>query len=399
MRGEAVSKIASGAASSRRLELGHPPLERAAPDRPVDEVPDLRGREGLGQVVLRPAAHRLYGGIHSGVGSDDNNLQPGPLGEQAGEQVEAAVVPEPEVAEGEVEGLEAERLERCLRVRCLLDLAAEPLEAERERGPDILLIIDDEYAQLGSDGLVGGGRHGDVLILQDAQQGGSDGLRGARCNCAARSLMQDGSLARLMTLANLTQEDPRYPGCLDALRHRGDLEMLAEPENRSGPGSDCSEGCPHSGRQTHGDLHEFGLTSAPAIHGCPASPWRTMAIWKPSRREGLLSVGVRWRLLRVRMLGDVENDAICAKGSVTAACSLVPRISIASLHANYRAFRKPLPGAKLQFTMRFLAGGFADLAKGRSRRMARGMLCRRHALSYEAVRPSSAGNSPQHPTR
>jgi hypothetical protein len=41
-------------------------------------------------------------------------------------------------------------------------------------------------------------------------------------------------------------------------------------------------------------------------------------------------------------------------------------ISIASIDTDYRAFRKPFLGTKLQFTMRFLASGFTSLAERRS---------------------------------
>ena len=105
-----------------------PPRRAAPPGRPgatasarrspraLHHVADLRRGEGLGQVVARAALHRLDRGLEGRVGGDHHDVQSGPLGEQPGQEVEAALRAEPQVHEGEVERPVAERLrERPLR--------------------------------------------------------------------------------------------------------------------------------------------------------------------------------------------------------------------------------------------------------------------------------------------
>jgi hypothetical protein len=64
----------------------------------------------------------------------------------------------------------------------------------------------------------------------------------------------------------------------------------------------------------------------------------TPDFWTPSATAGIARC---WQSLRI----GADQGPIVRKDfpDVTAACSLLPRISIASLHADYRAFRKPPP--------------------------------------------------------
>ena len=72
------------------LEGLHPRPEQPSLAEALDHRAELRGGEGLGQVVARPAAHRLHRGVDRGVGGDDHHVELGVLGQQQGQEVEAA---------------------------------------------------------------------------------------------------------------------------------------------------------------------------------------------------------------------------------------------------------------------------------------------------------------------
>jgi hypothetical protein len=130
-----------------RLQLAEAERQRASLACAVDQVPDLRGRERLRQVILGPAAHRLDRGVDRGVGGDDDHVEARPLAEEPRQEVESALGPQLEVAEGEVERLPPQDVERGRPGGHLLHLAAETFEADRERLADVPLIVDDEDVQ------------------------------------------------------------------------------------------------------------------------------------------------------------------------------------------------------------------------------------------------------------
>jgi hypothetical protein len=111
-------------------------------------VPDLRRGERLLQVVLRPAPQREHRGLDGRVGGDHHDRELGVRGEQLRNQVDSALLREPQVEERHVEARTLERGQRGDARGHGLDLAARLLEAERERRPDVLLVVDDEHADL-----------------------------------------------------------------------------------------------------------------------------------------------------------------------------------------------------------------------------------------------------------
>jgi hypothetical protein len=123
----------------------HPGPEEPTLVQPLDHRPQLRGGERLGEVVTRPAAHRLHRGVDRGVGGDDHHVEVGVLRQQQGEEVQAALVAEPEVHQGHVGRGPGERRQRGLGRACLTHLAADLLEADPDHGPDVPLVVDHQH--------------------------------------------------------------------------------------------------------------------------------------------------------------------------------------------------------------------------------------------------------------
>ena len=121
----------------------------------------FRGEAVLGHRARAQAAHRLHGGVDRRVRGDHDDVEARALGEQPRQEVEAALLAEAQIAEREVEGLEPECLDRRRTVRRLRHAAPEALQADRERGPDVFLVVDDEDAE-GECGCAGGLGHGGV---------------------------------------------------------------------------------------------------------------------------------------------------------------------------------------------------------------------------------------------
>ena len=94
------------------LEADQLGRRRALRLRLLDQVADLRGRERLGQVVPGAAADRLDGGLDRRVGRDHDDDEVGVLGEQLGDQVEAALLTEAQIQEHEIEGRARHRIQR-----------------------------------------------------------------------------------------------------------------------------------------------------------------------------------------------------------------------------------------------------------------------------------------------
>ena len=118
----------------------------------LDQVANLRGRERLGQVVPGAPAHRLDRRLDGAVGGDEDDPQVGLLAEELGEQVEAALGPQRQVDEGQVVGLAAQRRQRGFAGADRQRLGAQPLEADGQRGTDVLFVVDDQDAHPAGDG-------------------------------------------------------------------------------------------------------------------------------------------------------------------------------------------------------------------------------------------------------
>ena len=85
--------------------------------------------------------------------------RPGRSASRRGSRSRPLSWPEPQIEEGEVVRRVAQRLERGLASGGLRHLAAEPLEADGQRGADVPLVVDDEDAER----LGGLGSHGRIL--------------------------------------------------------------------------------------------------------------------------------------------------------------------------------------------------------------------------------------------
>jgi hypothetical protein len=130
------------------LQIGDARRERALHGDLLEQVPDLRRRERLRQVVPRAAPDGVHGRLDRGVGGHDDDDDVGVLGEQLRDEIEAARRAEPQIEEDDVEHGAADRLERRRRRARLRDLGAERLEAHAQRLPDVLFVVDDEDREL-----------------------------------------------------------------------------------------------------------------------------------------------------------------------------------------------------------------------------------------------------------
>src|SRR2546430_947464 len=65
----------------------------------MGDVFDLGGGEGLGQVIGGTGLHGLHGGVDGCVRGDDDDFKPGAVGQEIGNQVEAAFGAEAKVDE------------------------------------------------------------------------------------------------------------------------------------------------------------------------------------------------------------------------------------------------------------------------------------------------------------
>ena len=102
--GEWVSRSISGTVCLQLLvEFGQPPFGLPALGELVDQMPNLLGREGLGQIVDRPALQGLDGGFDRGVGRQHDDAQAGAFGQQLGKQVETAGFAQPQIEKHQVE--------------------------------------------------------------------------------------------------------------------------------------------------------------------------------------------------------------------------------------------------------------------------------------------------------
>ncbi len=117
-----------------RCDLGH-------------HVADLLGREGLRQVVLGAALHRLDGRVDSRVGRDHDHRETRLLGQQPRQQLEPARGAEAQVQERQVVGALCERGERSVGVGRFARLAAHALETDAEGHADVLVVVDHQHAQ------------------------------------------------------------------------------------------------------------------------------------------------------------------------------------------------------------------------------------------------------------
>ena len=139
--GLALSRSTAGVGVAQRaLQPRHPLLQGPHLRDALDDQPDLRGRERLGQVVRRPALHRLHGRVDRGVGGDDDDLQPGLCGQQPGDQVEPRLGAEPQVDERQVERL-PRRLGQPRRAA---------LATAVTRWPSVVRLIDSILRMFGS---------------------------------------------------------------------------------------------------------------------------------------------------------------------------------------------------------------------------------------------------------
>ncbi len=138
------------------LEIGHAPAERAPLRCLLDDVAHLCGREGLRQVIARAAADGFDRGVERRIGGDDDDVEGGGDREEARNQVEPALLVETQIEKREVEMLSLERRDRRFGRADGDDLAPDSFEAHRERGADVLLVVDDERVQ---DGTVLGSSH------------------------------------------------------------------------------------------------------------------------------------------------------------------------------------------------------------------------------------------------
>ena len=131
------------------FEVAHLAHEGAPLRRPFHQVPDLGGRERLGQVVDGAATHRLHRRIDRRVRGDDDDVETRTGRHQLGDEVEAGALGEFQVDEGEIEDLPRSMRQRRFRVGGQADRAARALEGEGERRSDVLLVVDDEDAKHG----------------------------------------------------------------------------------------------------------------------------------------------------------------------------------------------------------------------------------------------------------
>ena len=123
-------------------------------DRALDEQADDFEVEGLGQVVVGAALHRLDRVRHGRLRGHDDDRRATSIGACARHHIEAARLGHPDVDEGDVDIAAGEGGERLLSTGRLHDLVALRAERLAEHPADRALVVDDENA--GGDGL----RHG-----------------------------------------------------------------------------------------------------------------------------------------------------------------------------------------------------------------------------------------------
>ena len=85
------------------LQVGDLALQGPHALESLEDRPDLRGRERLGQVIERTTPHRIDGAIDAGISRDDHDGQPRRQLRQGLEQVQPRLIFEPEVDERHVE--------------------------------------------------------------------------------------------------------------------------------------------------------------------------------------------------------------------------------------------------------------------------------------------------------
>ncbi len=140
----AVHRDFGDLAGELMLEVVHPALQVAELLQPLEDRPDLRGREGLGQVIESPSAHRLDGVINRPVGGDDHHGGPHRSSADFREEFQTRVGPEAKVDHRDVESLPVDRPKGFRGPGRLLDRVPHRLEGHAEHLADIQFVVDDE---------------------------------------------------------------------------------------------------------------------------------------------------------------------------------------------------------------------------------------------------------------
>ena len=99
----AIERELGHLAADLLLQVGDLALQRPNSLESLQDRPDLRGRERLGQVIERPAPHRIDGAVDAGISRDDHHRQSRRELCEGLEQVEARFISQPQVDERHVE--------------------------------------------------------------------------------------------------------------------------------------------------------------------------------------------------------------------------------------------------------------------------------------------------------
>jgi hypothetical protein len=145
MRGEAVSRSTSGASAATRCSRSCTRREsrrRSAICSIASRI--CAGCERLGQVVGGAAPDRLDGGVDGRERRDHDDLETGIGDQQPRQQIEPAVVAEPQVEKRGVEALRLDCGQRLDSGARAAHAAAEPFEAHGDGVPDVALVVDDQ---------------------------------------------------------------------------------------------------------------------------------------------------------------------------------------------------------------------------------------------------------------
>ena len=129
------------------IELGQPPLRLPPLGELIDQMPDLLGRKGLGQIVDRPALQGLDGGFDRGISRQHDDIQPRVFGQQLGQQIQPTGLAQPQIEKDQVERALSQRRQRFVGRGGHPHLAAHALQTDRERDADVLLVVDDQNAE------------------------------------------------------------------------------------------------------------------------------------------------------------------------------------------------------------------------------------------------------------
>ncbi len=126
------------------LELFDLALQPPQLHDPVQHQPKLFGGERLGQVVQRPAAHRLDGRFDGGVGRHDHHVQPRGQAQKPRQQVQPQFLTEPQVQQGHLERPAAQQFQGLVAVAGLGGLVPHQLQRGPQGASETGVIVNHE---------------------------------------------------------------------------------------------------------------------------------------------------------------------------------------------------------------------------------------------------------------